>query len=93
MDAMVPYYWFDPGVIFIASGWRCYLCGTETPKVLSGRNHPQALQLDNVVPLSRRGPHTPENCANICRRGNGLKRYRVLEERKWGLHPLGWPRL
>ena len=61
MGYNVPYVWFDPREIFIASGWRCYLCGAETPKAISGKNHPQAPQLDHVVPLSRGGPHTPEN--------------------------------
>lgn len=80
IDAGTAHTWFDPRDVFVASRWRCYLCGVETPSALYGENHPQAPQLDHVVPMSRGGAHTPENVECICRRCNVRKGSRLLHE-------------
>ncbi len=43
----------DPLVVLNRDGWRCYLCGEETPESLRGTWHPRAPEVDHVVPLGR----------------------------------------
>ena len=41
--------------------WTCQLCGVKTPKRLRGQNHPQAPELDHIIPLERGGEHSRRN--------------------------------
>lgn len=59
--------------IFVRDGWRCKLCGVETPKRLRGSTAPNAPELDHIVSIAEGGPHIPENCQCTCRRCNGEK--------------------
>ena len=59
--------------VFERDGWRCYLCGQDTPIALSGSGLPNSPELDHVVPLSKGGPHTYENTRCACRQCNHAK--------------------
>jgi 5-methylcytosine-specific restriction endonuclease McrA len=61
--------------VFARDGWSCVYCG------LSGGR----LTLDHVVPRSRGGAHTWENCVAACRTCNSRKADRLLEELGWAL--------
>lgn len=63
----------NPFKVFTRDGWRCYLCGVDTPRSLRGTNDPRAPELEHVVPLARGGAHTYENTACACRACNGAK--------------------
>lgn len=65
--------WFDPRFILKRDHWQCYLCGVKTPKNLRGSIHPDAPEVDHVVPLSKGGTHTEDNVRCICRRCNQMK--------------------
>ena len=60
----------DPIEVFERAGWRCYLCGVETPIGLRGTNHDDAPELEHVIPLARGGSHTWANVACACRKCN-----------------------
>src|SRR3954453_5702488 len=70
--------WFDPFDIFELSNWRCYICDQAPPRSLYGKRDPLSPQLDHVIPLSRGGPHTPENAECVCARCNAVKGDRTL---------------
>lgn len=59
--------------VFQADGWRCYLCGCDTPRELMGSTEPSAPELEHVVPLSKGGTHTRSNVRCACRRCNAAK--------------------
>ena len=59
--------------VFERDGWRCYLCGCDTPKHLSGTTDPNAPELEHVVPLAKGGSHTWDNVRCACRRCNRAK--------------------
>lgn len=61
---------FDKRLVFERDGWRCQICGVDTPERLSGTLKQNAPQLDHIVPLEARGPHTPANTQCACRRCN-----------------------
>lgn len=63
----------DPLLVFERAGWRCYLCGCDTPRELRGTCDPRAPELEHIVPLARGGTHTYANVACACRGCNGLK--------------------
>lgn len=69
-----------PSVVFKRDGWRCQLCGIETPRRLRGSCHHNAPELDHVVPLSRGGEHTYANTQCTCRSCNGWKGARTMTE-------------
>jgi 5-methylcytosine-specific restriction endonuclease McrA len=54
-------------------GWRCRLCGCDTPRSLRGTTAPNAPEVDHIVPLSKGGGHTWDNVQCACRRCNGEK--------------------
>lgn len=64
--------------VFERDGWKCYLCGCDTPKVLSGTREANAPELEHVIPLSAGGPHSYENVRCACRRCNRAKGVAVL---------------
>lgn len=63
--------------VFERDGWRCYLCGRDTPKELSGTKEPNAPELDHVVPLAHGGPHAYANVKCSCRECNRRKGAKV----------------
>lgn len=73
----VPYEMFNKVEVFQRDGWRCGICGIETPQHLSGTTANNAPQLDHIVPLSRGGAHSKENTQCACRSCNYLKRDRT----------------
>lgn len=55
--------------VFERDGWMCHLCGDPipeplrgTPRILGGTHDPLSPVIDHVIPLSKGGPHTMENC-------------------------------
>lgn len=55
--------------VFERDGWMCHLCGEPipvplrgTPRILGGTHDPLSPVIDHVIPLSKGGPHTMENC-------------------------------
>lgn len=70
----------SPIKVFERDGWRCKLCGIETPRALRGLPVHNAPELDHVVPLSKGGPHTYANTQCLCRSCNGWKAARTMEE-------------
>ena len=68
------YEYFDKRHVFERDGWRCQICGVDTPKALSGKIRPNAPQLDHVIALSEGGSHTLENTQCVCRACNLRKR-------------------
>lgn len=71
---------FHPIEVFMRDGWRCRLCGIDTPASLRGTLHDQAPELDHVIPLSRGGPHTMNNTQCLCRKCNSDKGNEIMEE-------------
>lgn len=63
----------NPIVVFERDGWICQICKIPTPKELRGEHCNNAPELDHVVPLSRKGPHTYANTQCLCRQCNNLK--------------------
>lgn len=59
--------------VFERDGWKCYLCGCDTPRYLSGTMEPNAPELEHVVPLSAGGSHSYDNVRCACRRCNREK--------------------
>ena len=64
---------FDPFEIFERDGWRCYLCGGDTPKSKRGSTEPDAPELDHIIPLAKGGYHARWNTACACRACNMFK--------------------
>jgi len=64
---------FDPEEVLARDGWRCQICGVDTPKRLRGTYKPNAPELDHIVALSRGGAHSRANTQCACRRCNGIK--------------------
>lgn len=74
-----------PARVFDRAGWRCQICCTETPRELKGTNHPNAPELDHVVPMAAGGGHVWSNVQCACRRCNGHKAARVPTEQERAL--------
>lgn len=77
----------DPLVVLNRDGWRCYLCGEETPEELRGTWHPRAPEVDHVVPLIDGGEHSYANTACACRECNHAKSLREGADREWFRRP------
>lgn len=63
----------DPMLVFKRDGWRCYLCGVETPQDLRGTTDPNAPELDHIEPIAEGGEHSYANVACCCRSCNWSK--------------------
>jgi hypothetical protein len=59
-------------------GWRCQLCGIDTPKSLRGKHKPNSPEIDHIIPLSIGGGHVLENVQCACRQCNGNKGNKAL---------------
>lgn len=71
---------FDPYEIFNRDGWRCYICGIETPKRLRGTLDERAPELDHINPIALGGQHSRQNTACCCRKCNAAKGVGSLEQ-------------
>ena len=69
----------DPIKVFARDGWKCALCGVDTPAALRGSYDDCAPELDHIVPVSLGGPHTYANTQCACRRCNGRKGARLID--------------
>ena len=63
----------DRTSVFERDGWKCQICGIETPKNLLGAYNKNAPELDHIIPLSRGGKHIPSNIQCACRSCNFKK--------------------
>jgi len=70
----------DPIRVFERDGWACQLCSTPTPRAKRGTCDPDAPELDHVVALAAGGEHSYRNTQCACRRCNGLKSDKPIEE-------------
>ncbi len=66
-------------VVLDRDGWKCVLCGIDTPRELRGTTHDQAPEMDHIIPLAKGGPHTYENVRCLCRKCNQAKSDRLDE--------------
>lgn len=64
---------FDPFYVFERDKWTCKCCGIKTPRKLRGTNHPDAPELDHIVPISLGGTHTKDNTQLLCKSCNSSK--------------------
>jgi len=64
---------FNPIDVLERDGWRCYICGVDTPRVLRGTFEPNAPELEHIIAIANGGSHTKDNTACACRQCNGLK--------------------
>lgn len=70
----------DPIAVCERDGWQCHLCGIDTPKELRGSSDPRAPEIDHVHPLALGGSHIWSNVRCACRRCNGMKGAKTMEE-------------
>lgn len=63
----------DPIAVFERDGWRCYICGKDTPRELRGTNHDDAPELEHKISLFNGGDHSYANTACACRSCNAEK--------------------
>lgn len=61
---------FDPIAILERDGWRCQICGVQTPRKLRGTFKPNAPEVDHIVSLADGGAHAPWNVQCACRSCN-----------------------
>ena len=64
---------FNPIDVLHRDGWTCQMCGISTPRELRGTTDPAAPEVDHIIPLARKGPHTMDNCQCLCRACNSAK--------------------
>jgi len=81
----------DPMDICERDGWKCYLCGIETPKYLRGTHKDNAPEIDHIISLANGGSHTKDNVACSCRRCNNKKgkgsnhqAKKIIKTNTWG---------
>lgn len=63
----------DPFKVFTRHHWHCQSCGKFTPRGARGTIGKDAPELDHIIPLSKGGTHTHDNCQLLCRECNGNK--------------------
>lgn len=54
-------------------GWRCQICGKNTPRNRRGTRHSNAPELDHRIPFALGGSHTYANTQCACRACNAMK--------------------
>jgi hypothetical protein len=62
-----------PLAVLERDGYRCQICGKDTPRHLRGKQIHNAPELDHILPLSRGGTHTWDNVQCACRACNREK--------------------
>lgn len=77
----------DPLVVLNRGGWRCYLCGEETPQSLRGTWDPRAPEVDHIIPLAAGGDHSYANTACACRECNHAKGASEGSDQEWFRRP------
>lgn len=70
---------FNKVDVFERDGWRCQLCGRPVMRIVTGYN-PRMATVDHIVPLSRGGPHTIDNCQTACMMCNATKQDKLMSE-------------
>jgi 5-methylcytosine-specific restriction endonuclease McrA len=68
----------SPLKVFMRDGWKCHLCGGMTDKSKRGSLHPNAPELDHIVPIAKGGEHSYANTACAHKRCNAAKSDRIL---------------
>lgn len=69
----VEYESVDPIKLCERDGWKCQICGIDTPKELRGTYRSNAPEVDHIIPVSKGGPHTYANTQCACKECNMLK--------------------
>ena len=69
----VEYQYIHKHKVFVRDGWKCKICGIDTPKELKGTREPNAPELDHIVPMSKGGAHMLHNVQLACKRCNMTK--------------------
>lgn len=64
---------FDPLQVLERDGWRCQICGRDTPRKLRGTYKPNAPEVDHIVAISKGGAHSMSNTQCACRSCNAAK--------------------
>ncbi len=49
--------------VFRRDGWLCQICGGATDPATRGTTHPDAPELEHIVPLAKGGEHSYANTA------------------------------
>jgi 5-methylcytosine-specific restriction endonuclease McrA len=75
----------DKWAVFARDRWRCQICGTSTPRRLSGTKDPRAPELDHIVPLSKGGAHVESNVQCTCHACNAAKKARPMGQMRIAL--------
>jgi len=75
----VPYESFTRGSIYSRDKWTCQLCGRKcllswTVNKWTKIPHSRSPTIDHIIPLSRGGPHSPDNVQLACFECNWKKR-------------------
>lgn len=63
----------DPHKVFHAAGWKCQICGVDTPRSKRGTYDDDAPELDHIRPLAKGGEHSYTNVQCACRKCNAKK--------------------
>jgi HNH endonuclease len=63
----------DVRKVFDRDGWRCQVCGKQTPAKRRGTYHANAPELDHRIAMANGGPHSYANCQCCCRACNLMK--------------------
>lgn len=69
----------NPLVILERDKWKCYLCGTKTPRELRGTYKDNAPEVDHIIPLSKGGLHVESNLKCACRKCNIFKSDQIYQ--------------
>lgn len=64
--------------IFARDGWKCQMCGVDTPERLRGTYKHNAPELDHIIPLSKGGTHSIDNAQTLCRSCNAWKSDKIV---------------
>ena len=67
-------------MVLRASGWKCAVCGVDTPDHLRGSMRLNSPEVDHIVPLSRGGLHEYGNLQCLCKRCNLSKGSKLMSE-------------
>lgn len=79
-----------PLPILNRDNWTCQLCGVATPIELRGTTHPNAPEVDHIIPKSRGGLlRDPDNLRCVCRACNTKKSLYLDHELKDAFAPDG----
>lgn len=63
----------DRIAVFDRDGWKCQICGIDTPRTSLGTREHDAPELDHVIPLAQGGAHSFANTQCACRDCNNVK--------------------